>query len=136
MPVSELLNLTADIILFYYSLIYKIKITETLRSDIRYTVHCMWDDFINDFYNELPKEYFQIDKFESVDILYWQYCKHYENIQDLRDNITYEITAYLKDVESISNDSHVISLNVVPFAGLTFKHNTITRIINFYRSYN
>lgn len=133
MPVHDMLDFTADIILYYYSLIYNIEVTETLRLDVRNTLKRMWYDFISGY----PYyEYFPVNQFESVDILNWENRKHYENTHELRDNITYEITAYLDDRDYIPDDTtHVISLNVVPFAGLTFNHGLIRRIINFHLRY-
>lgn len=133
MPVHDMLDFTADIILYYYSLIYNIKVTETLRLDVRCTLKRIWYDFITGY----PYyKYFPVDEFESVDILNWENRKHYENIHDHREDITYEITAYLKGRDYIPDDTtHVISLNVAPFAGLTFNHGMIRRIINFHLRY-
>lgn len=124
MKIRDVIFPVTDIVLYYYSLIHKFKITENLRLNVSRTIIDMWENYLCDI---------SYDNIDSIDVLEGIHSKRYDNLNiDMFDEITYEIISYIDNGGLLLPNMSILSINDVPFSGITLTHEIISNIIEFY----
>lgn len=124
MKIRDIIFHVTDIILCYYSLIRRFTITENLRLNVSRTIIDMWENYLCDI---------SCDNIDSIDVLEGIYSKRYDNLNiDLFHEITYEIISYFDNDGILLPNMSILSINDVPFSGITLTHEIISNIIEFY----
>lgn len=126
MNILNLIDPITDIIIYYYSLFRNFKVTKNLRNSIKSSFIDLWNNYI--FENGISW-----DEVDSIDLFCGIHEKRYTDFNiDIFQEITYEIISYFDNEYPFYPGMTILSINPVPFDGLSITHEMISCIIEFH----
>lgn len=125
MKLDDVMDVIVSSILYYYSLIRRFNITDTLIDGIRYGVTQLWKQYMSDIETE-----------ENIDLI-GVMCGPESDVFKINDsnlfrNITHVIISYL-DKNDLTQGTEVLEIfnyNYLP--GMRITHAQISKIMDFY----
>lgn len=126
MKIENIINTITYSVLYYYSLIKKINITDNLINGVGNVILQMWREYMSDIYSE-----------EDIDLIGVFSGEHsvllHTNDSNLYGNITDVIISYFERCDEIKTEMIVFEIfqyNYLP--GMILTHAQISKIIEFY----
>ncbi len=126
MKIENIIDVITYSVLYYYSLIKRFDITDTLISGVRTSILRMWNEYMSDIEDE---EYIDL-----IGVMYGEHAKILNtNNSNLYKNITHVIISYFDKADVINTEMEVLEIytyNYLP--GMVLTHAQISKIIEFY----
>lgn len=126
MKIENIIDLIVETVLFYYSLIKPLKVTNRLRDGVKSTILQMWADYVGEDIIE--------EDIDIIGIMEGEYAKTfsiYESNLYLR--ITHVIISYFDKENAVDPNMEIIEIFCKPYIpGMTITHTQIINIIGFY----
>ena len=126
MKIENIIDVITYSVLYYYSLIKRFDITDTLISGVKTSILRMWNEYMSDIEDE-----------EYIDLIGVMYGEHTEilntNDSNLYKNITHVIISYFEKSDVLDTEMEVLEIytyNYLP--GMVLTHAQISKIIEFY----
>lgn len=126
MKIENIIDVITYSVLYYYSLIKRFDITDTLISGVKTSILRMWNEYMSDIEDE---EYIDL-----IGVMYGEHTKILNtNDSNLYKNITHVIISYFDKADVIDTEMEVLEIftyNYLP--GMVLTHAQISKIIEFY----
>lgn len=126
MKIENIIDVITYSVLYYYSLIKRFDITDTLISGVKTSILRMWNEYMSDIEDE---EYIDL-----IGVMYGEHAKILNtNDSNLYKNITHVIISYFDKADVIDTEMEVLEIftyNYLP--GMVLTHAQISKIIEFY----
>lgn len=123
MSIEDIIGSIIYSVIYAYSLIKRINITNNLISGMCYSIEQMWDEYISD-----------IEAKESIDLIcVFDEIIHVENNDQLYRDITTVIISYFENGNMIDGDTVIMEIYQKGYVqGMALTYNQISKIIEFY----
>ena len=126
MKIENIIDVITYSVLYYYSLIKRFDITDTLISGVKTSILQMWNEYMSDIEDE---EYIDL-----IGVMHGEHAKILNtNDSNLYKNITHVIISYFDKADVIDTEMEVLEIytyNYLP--GMVLTHAQISKIIEFY----
>ena len=126
MKIENIIDLIVETVLFYYSLIKPLVITEKLKNDVKSTILQMWAEYVGEDIIE--------EDIDIIGIMEGEYAKTfsiYESNLYLR--ITHVIISYFDKENTIDPNAEIIEIFCKPYIpGMVITHTQIINTVDFY----
>ena len=123
MSIEDIIGSIIYSVIYAYSLIKRINITNNLISGMYYSIEQMWDEYMSD-----------IEAKESIDLIcVFDELIHVENNDQLYRDITTVIISYFENGNMIDGDTVIMEIYQKGYVqGMVLTYNQISKIIEFY----
>lgn len=123
MSIENIIGSIIYSVIYAYSLIKRINITNNLISGMYYSIEQMWNEYMSD-----------IEAKESIDLIcVFDEIIHVENNDQLYRDITTVIISYFENGNMIDGDTVIMEIYQKGYVqGMVLTYNQISKIIEFY----
>ena len=123
MSIENIIGSIIYSVIYAYSLIKRINITNNLISGMYYSIEQMWNEYMSD-----------IEAKESIDLIcVFDEIIHVENNDQLYRDITTVIISYFENGNIIDGDTVIMEIYQKGYVqGMVLTYNQISKIIEFY----
>lgn len=126
MKIENIIDVITYSVLYYYSLIKRFNITDTLISGVKNSILLMWEEYMSDVEDE-----------ENIDLIGVMFNEHseilYAKDTNLFEKITHVIISYFDKGNDIDTNMDILEIYQYPYLpGMVLNHAQISKIVEFY----